>query len=150
VHLKRGLTKNFVKAMNHEEADFTYLREKWKKVFSLVHKYETLSRTNNSTSSFKRTKGDLGQFRICSKKVFGEPKGTYVWGASKQRFAELSEIRLQHVTKNTLPSYAFGFLPIELWCTEWWTLLMGYGNGCTYRGMHATGKTKENTWFCLC
>jgi len=56
--------------MNQEEATFTYLWEKFprlseailKKVFSLVHKYETLSRTNTSTSSFKAMKGGLGQF----------------------------------------------------------------------------------------
>jgi len=29
----------------------------------------------------------------------------------KQPFAELPENRLQHVTKNTLPSFAFGFFP---------------------------------------
>jgi hypothetical protein len=32
-----------------------------------------------------------------------------IWGACKQPFAELPEIRLQHITKNTLPSLAFGF-----------------------------------------
>jgi len=30
-------------------------------------------------------------------------------------------MRPQHVTKNTLPSLAFGFFPRELWCSEWWT-----------------------------
>jgi len=28
------------------------------------------------------------------------------------------KIRLQHVTKNTLPSLTFGFFPRELWCSE--------------------------------
>ena len=68
MHLKLGLMKNFVEAMNQEEAAFTYLREKFprlseakfKKVFSLVPKHETLSRTNTSTSSFKATKRRLG------------------------------------------------------------------------------------------
>ena len=32
--------------------------------------------------------------------------------------AELPEIRLQHFTKNTLPSLAFGFFLGELWCSE--------------------------------
>jgi len=43
--------KNFVKAMNQEEAAFTYeksspdnVRQYWKKLFSLVHKYENLWR----------------------------------------------------------------------------------------------------------
>ena len=68
MHLKLGLTKKFVKAMNQEEPAFTYLRDKFprlsdailKTVFSLAHKYETLSRTNTSTSSFKATKRRLG------------------------------------------------------------------------------------------
>jgi len=68
MHLELHLTKNSVKAMNQEEDAFTYLREKFprlseaklKKLFSLVHKYETLSRTNTSTSSFKATKRRFG------------------------------------------------------------------------------------------
>jgi len=35
-------------------------RKNIKKVFSLVHKYETFSRMNSSTSSFKATKWRLG------------------------------------------------------------------------------------------
>ena len=106
MHIKLGLMKNFVKAMNQEEAAFTYLWEKfpdwvrqnWKKVFSLVHKYETLSRTNTSTLSFK-----------AAKKPLGTVLNFKLWGACKQPYAELPEIRLIHVTKNTLPSLAFGF-----------------------------------------
>jgi len=68
MHLKLGLTKYSVKAMNQEKAAFTYLREKFlrlseaklKKIFSLVHKYETLSRMDTSTSSFKATKRQYG------------------------------------------------------------------------------------------
>jgi hypothetical protein len=65
MHLKLDLMKNIVKAMNQEEVAFTYLREKFprlisRKVFSLIHKYETLSGTNTSTSSFKATKRRLG------------------------------------------------------------------------------------------
>jgi hypothetical protein len=37
-------------------------------------------------------------------------------GACKQPFADLPEIRSQHVIKNTLPS--FGFSPRQLWCGE--------------------------------
>ena len=72
--------------------------------------------------------------------------------------------------KNTLPLLAFGFFPRELWCSEWWTwrkfpskhffngedisrememcsarwLLLNFGNGCTYHGIQAAGKTKTN------
>ena len=68
MHLKLGLMKNFVKAMNQEEAAFTYVREnfprlseaKLKEIFSSVHKYETLCRTNTLTGSFKDTKWWLG------------------------------------------------------------------------------------------
>ena len=68
IHLKLDLTKNSVKAMNQEEAAFTYLREKilrlseakFKLYIFLVHKYETLSRTNTLTSSFKETKRRFG------------------------------------------------------------------------------------------
>jgi len=68
MHLQLDLTKNSVKAMNQEEAGFNYLCEKFprlseaklKEVFSLVHKYETLSRTNTSTSSFKAMKRRFG------------------------------------------------------------------------------------------
>jgi len=41
--------------------------------------------------------------------IFEKQKGSKLWGACKQPFAELPEIRLQHVTINTLPSLAFGF-----------------------------------------
>ena len=52
MHFKPGMIKNFVKAMNQEEAAFTYLQEE----LSLVHKYKTLSRTYTSTGSFKATR----------------------------------------------------------------------------------------------
>ena len=66
--LKLGLMKYFVKAVDQEEAAFTYLRVKFprlsevkvKEGVSLVHKYGTLSRTNTSTGSFKATKRRLG------------------------------------------------------------------------------------------
>ena len=68
IHLKLGLVKNSVKAMNQEEPAFTYLREKFprlsgaklKEGIFIVHKYENLSRTNSSTVSFKATKRRLG------------------------------------------------------------------------------------------
>ena len=57
----------------------------------------------------RRRKDGLGQFQICSKRIFGKQKCSKLWGACKQPFAELPEIRLQHVTKNTLPSLTIGF-----------------------------------------
>jgi len=68
MHLKHVLIKNSVKTMNQEETAFTHLREKFtrlseaklKKLFSLVHKYENLSRTSTSTISFKATKRRFG------------------------------------------------------------------------------------------
>jgi len=30
----------------------------------------------------------------------------------------LTEIKMQHVTKNTFPSLAYGLFPGELWCSE--------------------------------
>ena len=67
MHLKLGLMKNFEETMNQKEVAFNYLREKFprlsdaklEKISSLVHKYETLSRTSGSTSSFKVTKRRL-------------------------------------------------------------------------------------------
>jgi len=117
-------------------------------------------------SHSRRRKGGLGPFKICSKSIFGKQKGSKLWGAWKQPFAELPEIRLQHVTKNTLSSLAFGFFPGELWCSEWWTrrtfpsrhffngeeiaremelcyarrLVLDFGKRCPYHGMQATGK----------
>ena len=68
MHFKLGLIKNFVKAMNQEEAAFTYLRRKFprlseaklKEGIFIGPKYETLSRTNTSTSFFKAMKRRLG------------------------------------------------------------------------------------------
>jgi len=63
MHFKLGLMRHFVKAMNQQEAAFTYLREKFprlseaklKEIIFTGLKYETLSRTNTSTRSFKAT-----------------------------------------------------------------------------------------------
>jgi len=64
-HLKLGLTKNSVKAMNQEEAAFTYLREKFPRLSEAKLKEgifigPQISRTNTSTSSFKVTKRRFG------------------------------------------------------------------------------------------
>ena len=68
MHLKLGLMKHFVKAMNQEEFPFTYekvsqiKRGKTERKYFIVHKYETLSTTNTSISSFKATNSGLGLF----------------------------------------------------------------------------------------
>jgi len=64
MHFKLGLMKNFVKAMNQEEAAFTYLQEKFprlseakvKEGICIGPQIENLSRTNSSTVSFKATR----------------------------------------------------------------------------------------------
>jgi len=55
----------------------------------------------------------LGHFKISSKTISGKQKGSKLRRACKQPFAELAESRLQHVTKNTLPSLAFKFSFLE-------------------------------------
>ena len=50
-------------------------------------------------------------FKFVVKGFLWKQKGPKLWGSCKQPFAELPEIRLQHVAKNTLPSLAFGFFP---------------------------------------
>ena len=56
-------------------------------------------------------------FKFVVKGFLGKQKGSKLRGACKQPFAELPEFRLHLVTKNTLPSLAFGFFPAELWCS---------------------------------
>ena len=95
-HLKLGLMKNFVKAMNQEEAAFTYEKSSPRlseaKVFSLVHKYETLSRTNPLTSSFKVMKRHLGTvFKFVVKGFLGN--------RSAQNYEELVNNFLQSYRK---------------------------------------------------
>ena len=81
MHLKLGLMKIFVKAMNQEEAAFTYLRKvpqtKWGKT---ERRYFNWS-TNASTWSYqgrilrqapsRRRKGDWGSFKIVVKGFWG-------------------------------------------------------------------------------
>ena len=67
MHLKLGLMKNFLKAMNQEEAAFTYLREKFPKLSEAKLKKKGIFigpqirdiTTNTSTNSFKATKRRL-------------------------------------------------------------------------------------------
>ena len=126
MHLKLRLMKNFVKAMNQEEAAITYLREK----------FPRLSEAKLKEGIFTGPQRDLIKGEYFDKLVEGDEKAAWdcveflVKGFLGNRrakdyemlvnnpFAELPEIRLQHVTKNTLPSLAFGFFPRELWYSE--------------------------------
>ena len=130
MHLKLGLMKNFVKALNQEKVGFTYLfmrkfpQTKWRKTERRCFHWYKNTRPYQGRilrQASRQRKGGLLQFQICSKRVFGKQKSSKLWWACKQTFAELPEIRMQHVTKNTLPSFVFGFFPGELWCSEWWT-----------------------------
>ena len=121
----------------------------------------------------RRRKVGLRLFQICSKRILRKQRSSNLWGACKQPFAELPEIRLKHVTKNTLPSLSFGFFHRESWCSEWWSwrtfpsrhffngeeiskemelcytrrLLLDIGKGWPHHGIQATGKTKKKMWF---
>jgi len=113
MHLKLGLMKNFVKAMNQEESAFTYTltrkvpQTKWGKTEIRYFHWSTNKRTYQGCvlqqAPSRWRKGGLGQLKICSKRILGKQKGSKLWGACKQPFAGLPDIRMQHVTKNTLP-----------------------------------------------
>jgi len=114
--------ENFVKAMNQAEAAFTYLWEKFPRLSEAKLKQgifigpqtQDLIKDEYFDKLLKGDeKGGLGQFQICtsSRSTFGKQKGSKLWGACKQPFAELPEITLQHFTKNTLPSLPLGFFP---------------------------------------
>ena len=68
MHLKLNLVKNFVKAMNQEEAAFTYLWEKFPRLIKAKLKegifigpqIRDLIKDDTSTGSFKVTKKRLG------------------------------------------------------------------------------------------
>ena len=94
------------------------MRRKWKKIFSVVHKYETLSRTNTSKWCFQATKRRLGTvLNLFVKEYFGNRRAQNY--AELVNYLLLPEIRLQQVTKIILPSFPFGFIPRELWCSVW-------------------------------
>jgi len=130
MHLKLGLTKNFVKVMNQEEAALTYLWEKFPRlseaklkecVFIGPQIWDLIKDEyfDQLLQGEENAAWDSSKFVI--KRIFGKQKGSKLWGPCKQPFAELPDIRLIHVTKNTLPSLSFGFFSGELWCSEWWT-----------------------------
>jgi hypothetical protein len=91
------------------------VRQNRKKLFSLVHKYETLSRTNTSTSSFKAA---WDSFKIVVKGFLGNRRA--------QNYEELVNNLLQSYQKlgcnmslkiHFLHSH-LDFFPRELWCSE--------------------------------
>jgi len=95
---------------------------KWGKIERRCFHWSTNTR---SYQGRKLLQGDekaaWDSFKFVVKGFFGKQKGSKLWGACRQTFVELPGIRLQHVTKSTLPSLAFGFFPRELWYSEWRT-----------------------------
>ena len=178
MHLKLGLMKNSVKAMNQEETAFTYLREKFprlseaklkegifigRQIWDII-KDEYFDRLLQGDE-----KAAWDSFKFVVKVFLGNRRAQNYAELVNNLFAELPEIRMQHVTKNTLPSLAFGFFPGELLWSEWWIrrafpsrhffngeeisremklcyarrLLLDFGNGCPYHGIQATGEKKK-------
>ena len=168
MHLKLGLMKSFVKAVNQDEAAFTCL-------------WETFTR--QSEAKFKEGVFIGPQIRDVIMDEFfdtllqGDEKA--VWHSLKfvikgflrnrraQNYEELVNNLLQSYQKLTcnmslnihfLHSH-LDFFPRELWCIEWWTrrtfpsrhffneeeisremeLLLDFGNGCPYHGIQETG-----------
>ena len=118
MHFKFGLMKYFVKAMNQAEAALTYLREKSPRLSEAKLKegifigpqiWELIKDEFFDSLLQGDEKMAWDSFKFLLKGFLGKQKGSKLWGACKQPFAELPEIKLQHVTKNTLPSLAFGF-----------------------------------------
>ena len=108
MHLKLGLTKNFVKAMNQEEVAFTYLWETFPRLSKAKLKecvfigpqirdlikdeyFETLLEGDEKTA------WDI--FKFVVKRFFFKQNDWKLWGSCKQSFAELPEFRLQRVRK---------------------------------------------------
>ena len=91
--------------MNQEAAAFTYLWEKFPRLSEA--KFEEGIFIGPQIRDFIKDKY-FDKLLQGNEKYFWET-GSKLWGACKQPFVELPEIRLQHVTKNTLRSLAFGF-----------------------------------------
>ena len=81
MHLKLGLMKNFVKAMNQEEAAFTYEKSSpdWGKIERRYFHWSTNMRPYQGQilrqAPSRRQKSGLGQFQICSNRIFVKQKG---------------------------------------------------------------------------
>ena len=130
MHLKLGLMRNFVKAMKQEEAAFTYLWENFSRLSEAKLKERNLIgpqiRDLIKDEYFDRflqgdEKAAWDSFKFVVKGFGGNRRAQNCEEFVHNLFAELPQIRLQHVTKHTLPSLAFGFFSGQLWCSEWWT-----------------------------
>ena len=116
MHLKLGLMKNFVKAMNQEEAAFTYVRENFPRLSEAKLKEGVFIgpqiRDLIKDEYFdKLLQGDekaaWDRFKFVVKGFLGNRKArNYVEFVTK-----LLQSYQKHVTKNILPSLAFGFFP---------------------------------------
>ena len=178
MHLKLGLVKNFVKAMNQEEAAFTYLWEKFPRLSEAKLKegivigpqIRDLIKDEYLDKLLRgEEKPAWDSFKFVVKVFLGNRRAQKLWGACKQPFVELPEIRLQHVTSITriwifflencgAVSGEHGerfhqdiffngeeiWREMELWYARW--LLLDFGKGCPYRGMQATGKTEKKKY----
>jgi len=127
MHLKLGLVKNFVKGMN-QEAAFTYLWEKFPKLseaklkkgifigpqIQVLIKDEYIDKILQGDE-----KAAWGSFKFVVKVLLGNRRAQNY--ELVNNLLQIPEIMLQHFTKITLPSLAFGFFPRELWCGKWWT-----------------------------
>ena len=115
--------KKILKAVNQEEVAFTYLRENFPRqseaklkegIFIGPHIRDLIK----DEYFDKLLQGDgraaWDSFKFVVKGFLGNRRAENY----EEPFGKLPEIRLQHVTKNILPSLAFGFCPRELWCSE--------------------------------
>jgi hypothetical protein len=127
MHLKFGLMKNFAKTVYQEEAAFTYLREKFPRlseaklkegIFIGLQIRDLIKEEYFDKLLQDNKKAGWDSFKFVEKRVLRNRRAQNYEEACKQPFAELPEIRLQHVTKNTLPLLAFGFFPREMWCSK--------------------------------
>jgi len=130
LHLKLGLMKNFVKAMNQGEAAFIYL---WKT-------FPRLSGAKPKEGIFIGPQiGDLIKDEYSDKRLQGDEKSAWesfkfvvkgFWGNRRaQNYEELVNNLLQSCQTlgcNVSLQYTsftriWMFSPVQLWCSEWWT-----------------------------
>ena len=94
MHLKLGLMKNFVKAMNQEEAAFTYLREK----------FPRLSETKLKEGIFIDPQiRDLIKDEYFDKLLQGNEKEA--WDSFKRNFGKQKGSNCEELVNNLLQSY---------------------------------------------
>jgi len=126
MYLKLGLVKNVVKAMNQEEAAFTYLQKKFPRLSEAKLKEGVFTgpqiRDIIKDEYFdKLLQGDekaaWESFKFVVK-GFWETEGLKTMRSLLTAFSELPEIRLQHVTKIHFLHSHLDFCSRELWCGE--------------------------------